>query len=634
MSRRPPQAFRWSSVDSLLKARQAHAQIVLLGQPQNLLLSKLVDLRCPLDYCSAVFRRIVLPDDFSYSCMIRALAMAGEPRESVSLYMELLLLGGGAAAAAPRPSHLMYPFVLKAASALSTAELGRQVHAHICKLGFHEDLFVGNSLIDMYCKCSLQEDARKMFDGMPLRDQVSWNSIIAGYASCGSTSRSLQLFDEMPESGNVVCWTAIVNGLGREGKISDMLAFFRRMLLSGDGAAPNAATMVSLLAACSSSCNWPAGRWVSSFIDVNAVPVNVMVTTALIDMHCRCGALTEARRRFNEAPQKNLATWNAMMTGYVRGGRPESAVNLFSLMAASSMAPNQITLVNLLSAFASMGALERGKEAHVDLVRSGAEVNVFLSTALVDMYAKCGEIALACLVFVKAAHKDLGLWNAMVTGLAAHGLAAEALTVFSQMSSAGATPNAVTFVGILSACSHAGLVDAGRENFRKMRKVYGLKPDLEHYACIVDLLGRAGHVEEALAMVEGMEMEPDFVIWGSLLNGCRIHHEVELAEKISRAAVFSSSKMANLSCSVLLSNIFASAGMWAEVAKVRRLMKESGERKVSGCSWMEAEGAMHRFLVEDATHEACPELHVTLDTRLVDGRSGHEGSAERSLRTV
>ncbi|CAA6654045.1 unnamed protein product [Spirodela intermedia] len=505
--------------------------------------------------------------------------------------MELLLLGGGGGAAAPKPSHLAYPFVLKAASALSMVELGRQVHAQICKLGFHGDLFVGNSLIDMYCKCSLMEDARKLFDGMPDRDQVSWNSIISGYASCGRTSCSLQLFDEMPASGN---------------------------------APPKRRHDGLPLAACSSSCNWPAGRWVSSFIDVNAVPVNVMVTTALVDMHCRCGALTEARRRFDEAPQKNLATWNAMMTGYVRGGRPESAVNLFSHMTATSLAPNEITLVNLLSAFASMGALERGKEAHVDLARSGADVNVFLSTALVDMYAKCGEITLACLVFVKAARKDLGLWNAMVTGLAAHGLAAEALTVFSQMSSAGAAPNEVTFVGILSACSHAGLVDAGRENFRKMRKVYGLKPDLEHYACMVDLLGRAGHVEEALAMVEDMEMEPDFVIWGSLLNACRIHHEIELAEKISKAVVFSSSKVANLGCSVLLSNIFASAGMWAEVARVRRLMKETGERKVSGCSWMEAEGAMHRFLVKDTAHDGSSELYVTLDTSLVDGRGGME----------
>ena len=536
--------------------------------------------------------------------------MAELPIDALSIYKEQLLHGS-------KPSNLAYPFLLKASSALVVVELGRQLHAHVSKLGFMCDLFVGNSLVNMYSKCSLIDDAQKMFDEMADRDQVTWNSIIAGYAGRGMTDKAVGMFEEMPENRNVVCWTAIIDGLGREGRISEMLFFFRRMLISTDGPGVNAVTMVSLLAACSAAFFWLAGRWVSTFIDVNSISLNVMVSTALVSMNCHCGALTEARRRFDEAPEKNLATWNAMMSGYVHGGYPESAIQLFSNMKEStSFAPDDITLVNLFSAFACMGALEKGKKAHTELLRRESKVNFILSTALVNMYAKCGDIDLACLVFVKTAHKDLGIWNAILTGLAAHGRAAEAMTVFSLMISAHVVPNGVTFIGILSACSHAGCVEMGRENFTKMIKYYALKPCLEHYACMVDLLGRAGHIVEALSLVEGMDMEPDHVIWVSLLNSCMIHNEIMLARMISNNML--QTKEPNLGCSMILSNIFARNGLWEDVAAVRRQVKESGVVKISGCSWVEVDGAIHKFLVEDTTHHIWPELYVVLDRLMND----------------
>ncbi|MQL77886.1 hypothetical protein Taro_010304, partial [Colocasia esculenta] len=507
-------SFLRSSVASLQQAQQVHAQIVVLGQhhySQNHLLSKLVDLRC-LEYALTVFRDIPFHDGFSYTSMIRAYATGGHPRQSLLFYWELLDSGS-------RPSNLTYPFVFKACSALSAVCVGRQVHGHVFKLGFGADVFVGNSLVDMYSKCFQPEAAQRV------------------------------------------------------------------------------------------------GRWVSTFISVNAMPLDVMLSTALIDMHSKCGELDKARRHFDEAPEKNLASWNAMLTGYVQGGFPEAAVQLFSDMRFTSLSPNQITLVNLLSAFASMGALELGTEAHIQSARSGMEINVFLATALVNMYSRCGAIGYACLVFTKTSDKDLGLWNAMLTGLAAHGHGKDVLTIFSQVERTGMRPNEITFIGVLSACSHSGLVEAGRENFRKMSEVYGLDAQLEHYSCMVDLLGRAGHLDEALALVHSMERPPDWVIWGSLLNACRIHNDIKLANEIG--SIIFSSKVPNLGCAVMLANIFAGAGMWADVARIRRLIKEAGVRKPSGCSWIEIEGIVHRFLVEDTIHEKSYEVYKML-TRLME----------------
>ncbi|KAJ8620673.1 hypothetical protein MRB53_029202 [Persea americana] len=452
------------------------------------------------------------------------------------------------------------------------------------------------------------------------RDGVSWNSIVSGCVHCGEIEVARLLFEDMPMRRNVVCWTALINGFGREGMIVEMLSLFLRMLVSGDDVRPNSATMVCLLSACSAASNSELGRWVSVFVDVNAMPLDIILVTALIDMHSKCGDLSKAKELFNRIPNKNLVSWNAMITGYVQCGLPEEAIRLFNQMQVDSVKPNEITMVNILTACASLGALDLGREVHLQLGRSGLKLNVIVATALVDMYSKCGSINDACLVFVKMSKKDVVLWNAMILGLAIHGNGRDSLSVFYQMESEGTRPNDATFIGILSACTHAGLVEEGRFYFQHSLKKHGLSPKLEHYACTVDLLGRAGHLDEAFALVRSMSVTPDSIIWGILLNACSIHQNVRLADEVGKFVLLE--KDPNLGCCILLSNIYAAAGWWGDVARVRRLMKEKGMRKPSGCSWIEVDGVVHRFLVEDTTHRETPELYEML------GRVMHQASFE------
>lgn len=515
-----------------------------------------------------------------------------------------------------KPSNFTYPFLLKACSMLGSVFEGEQIHTHVLRLGFGSDLFVCNSLIDMYCKCFCLDSARKIWDDMEVRDEVSWNSIISGYVQWGLVEKARELVEEMPVRRNVVCWTAMINGYGKKGDFVEMLSLFRQMLVSADEVEPNAATMVCLLSACSTLCNYEVGRFVSDFIDINKIPLNSILVTALIDMHSKCGDLEKAQRIFDGVSAKNLPSWNAIITGYVQRGLLEEAINLYGRMKAQSVKPNEITLVNVLSACAGLGALELGREVHLYLSRNGLELNVILATALVDMYAKCGKINDACLVFVKTDEKDVALWNAMIQGLAYHGDGRDAISVFSQMERAGLKPNDVTFIGVLSACNHSGLVEEGRFQFSSMDDKHGLSPKLEHYNCMVDLLGRAGHLEEAYDLIQNMVIPPDSIIWGALLSACRIHRNLEMADKIS--AAITAPQNPNIGFCILLSNIYASAGRWKDVARVRRLVKEQRIKKPSGCSWVEVDGVVHRFVVEDRNHLKFQEICAVYEILIYD----------------
>ncbi|XP_010278710.2 PREDICTED: pentatricopeptide repeat-containing protein At1g08070, chloroplastic-like [Nelumbo nucifera] len=509
-----------------------------------------------------------------------------------------------------RPSNFTYPFVFKACSTLSLLKVGEQVHAHVVKFGFESDLYVNNSLIDMYCKCSRINSAHHVLNEMQEKDEVSWNSIMSGYVHGGEVEKARQLFEEMPVRRNVICWTSLINGYGKEGNLEQMLSVFLRMLVSDDNVKPNSATMVCLLSACSSVSNLTLGRWISVFIDVNAIPLNVILCTALVDMHSKCEDVEKARRLFDVMPCKNLVSWNAMITGYVQRGLLEEAIQLFYAMQTESVEPNEITMVNVLSACAGLGALELGREVHLYVGQSSLELNEILATALIDMYSKCGSIDDACLVFVKTTKKDVALWNAMIMGLAYHGNGKDSLAVFRQMERDKPNPNDITFIGVLSACNHSGLVEEGRAQFDKMVNKHGLSPKVEHYACMVDLLGRAGYLNEAMELIKGMVVPPDSIIWGALLSACRIHRDVELASEVGEMML--SSKDPYLGFCILLSNIYASAGKWKDVARVRRLVKEKGIKKPSGRSWTEIDGVVHSFLVEDTAHMQSDEIYETL----------------------
>ncbi|KAI3951907.1 hypothetical protein MKW92_031010 [Papaver armeniacum] len=571
------------SSSNLTQITQIHAQIIVNGIALHThFLSKLIELRL-VDYARAFFNQIPSPTDYSWNSMIRLYTLNGLPQNSISLYSEMLKNDC-------KPSNFTYPSLFKACSTLSSIQLGEQIHTHVLKFGFHYDLFVNNSLIDMYCKCSCIYYAQLVLDEMPETDEVSWNSIISGYVSLGEMEKARVLFEQVPVRRNVVCWTSLINGYGRNGSSNEMVRLFLQMLVSGDDdVEPNSTTMVCLLSACSSPSDSKLGLWVSVFIDVNRIPV-----TTILDS-------------FDRMSCNSLVSWNAMITGYVQTARFEEAIRLFDLMQTHSVKPNEITMVNVLSACSGLGALELGKKVHIYLARNGLDLNVIVAAALVDMYTKCGRVNDACLVFVKTPNKDVALYNAMILGLAYHGRGSDSLAVFAEMERNGTHPNDVTFIGVLSGCNHSGLVREGRYKFWDMVNKYGMSPKIEHYSCMVDLLGRAGYLNEAFELIQNMEISPDSLIWSSLLSSCRIHLNIELADKI--AEVILSIQNPNSGSCILLSNIYASVGRWKDVIRMRRLVKEKGDKKPPGASWIELDGNIHKFVVEDIHHLQSKEIY-------------------------
>lgn len=333
--------------------------------------------------------------------------------------------------------------------------------------------------------------------------------------------------------------------------------------------------------------------------------------TTMMTCYAKHGELVAARVLFDEMEQKDVVCWNVMIDGYVQQGLPNEALVLFRRMLAEKVRPNEVTLVAVLSACGQIGALETGRWVHSYIENTGIKINVQVATSLIDMYSKCGSLEDSRLVFDRVNDKDVIAWNSMIVGYAMHGFSKDALRLFNEMCRVGLKPTDVTFIGILNACAHAGLVDEGWGFFNSMREEYAIVPKVEHYGCMVDILSRAGKLEEAYELVANMEIEPDLVVWGSLLGACRLHGNAQLGEKIAEYLV--SQKLANSGTYILLSNIFAAKGDWNAVARVRTLMKENGVQKEPGCSSIEVNNKVHEFLAGDLRHPNSKEIYMMLE---------------------
>ncbi|CAA7404226.1 unnamed protein product [Spirodela intermedia] len=456
------------------------------------------------------------------------------------------------------------------------------------------------------------------------------------YSSLGRLDHARALFGLSPDP-SVFSWTALIHAHAAAGRHRDALIFFAEMAAAG--VQPNAFTFSAALAACSLA----AGKALHSQALRLGLAGDPYVGTALLGVYSRAGDTTAARHLFDALPSKNLVSstamincyakagdlyaaravfdrtpapdavcWNAMIDGYTQHGRPAESVALFRRMLRSSGAamPDEVTLLTVLSACAQLGAMESGRWVHSYMSTRSIPMTAPLGTALIDMYSKCGSLEDACAVFDGIPQKDVIAWNAMIVGHAMHGNSREALALFSEMLAAGLRPTDITFVGVLNACSHAGLVAEGRALLLSMAERHGLLPKIEHYGCVVDLLGRAGLVEEAYELAQAMPVKPDAVVWGSLLGACRLHGKAALGEKI--AAFLVAAGEANSGTYVLLSHIRAAAGDWEAAARVRILMKDGGVRKEPGAAAMEVDGRLHEFLVGDVGHPRSAEIYAEL----------------------
>ncbi|PKI41251.1 hypothetical protein CRG98_038363 [Punica granatum] len=334
--------------------------------------------------------------------------------------------------------------------------------------------------------------------------------------------------------------------------------------------------------------------------------------TSMITCYAKHGEMGKARWLFDEMPERDVVCWNVMIDGYAQNGFPNEALVMFrSMMSDAKLRPNEVTVLAVLSACGQMGALEMGRWLHSFIENSKIRDNLHLETALIDMYSKCGSLEDARLVFEWMNKKDVVAWNSMISGYAMHGFSRDALATFDEMRRLGINPNDVTFIGVLNACGHTGMVREGRMLFNMMKDKYGIEPKVEHYGCLVNLLGRAGHLEEAYDLVKGMRPEPDIVIWSSLLGACRLHDDLALGEEI--AELLLEQNPASSGTYALLSNIYANSGNWIEVARIRGMMKSKGVVKEKGCSSIEVDNTVHEFLARDTKHPRCQEIYLMLE---------------------
>jgi pentatricopeptide repeat protein len=378
------------------------------------------------------------------------------------------------------------------------------------------------------------------------------------------------------------------------------------------GAQPDKFTFPRVLKACANLEALHQGREIHGDIVRRGLESDVFIGNALIDMYAKCGVLKTARDLFDKMPQRDIVSWNSVIAGYGQSGYCDEALNLFREMVLAGMKLDAVSIACGLPACASLGALRQGKEIHRYIIRTEIAGNGFVACALIDMHSKCGSIEDARQVFDRIPKEDLVVWNAMIKGYAMHGQGKSAVSLYHQMLLSGKKPDHITFLAVLYACNHAGLVNEGRKYFDSMGQHYGVRPRVEHYACMVDLLGRAGFLDEAQNLITMMPIEPNASVFGALLSGCRVHGNINLAEcAANRLFELEPNNPGNY---VLLSNIYAAAGKWEEVAKVRAVMKEKGLKKPAGCSWIEVKNKVHTFLVGDKLHPQSEHIYEKIES--------------------
>lgn len=509
------------------------------------------------------------------------------------------------------PFHLdfTFPSMLKLCAGLVMKDMGFEILVHVLKLGLDAEIYVHNAVIHMLVSCSELELARKVFDESPVRDLVSWNSLINGYVKGGKVKDALKLFQEM----------------------------------QGAGVEPDEVTMIGVVSSCAALEDLDLGRKFHQYIEESGLLMTVPLANVLMDMYLKCRDFERAQRIFNsmekktdvswttmivgyaragyldvarklleKMPEKDVVPWNALIGGYVHANCGKEALALFHEMQASNIQPDAVTMVHCLSACSQLGALDVGIWTHHYIGKHKLFLNVAVGTALVDMYAKCGNINRALQVFHEMQTRNPLTWTVIIVGLAFHGNPRDAISYFSEMISVGIVPDEITFLAVLTACCHGGLADEGRKYFAQMSSKFNLSPGIKHYSCMVDLLGRAGLLEEAEALINSMPIQfhSDPVLWGALFFACRAHGNFSLGEKAGL-------KLLELDphdsgTYVLLAHMYGDTNMWDKAGKMRKLMKERGVEKTPGCSSIEVNGIVYEFIVRDKSHPESEQIYNCL----------------------
>lgn len=469
---------------------------------------------------------------------------------------------------------------LTAVSQLQELSLGQQLHAYVVKKSGALHVRIFNALIVMYSRCGNVETAFKAFEKMRERDVVSWNTMVSAFVQNGLDDEGLMLVCEMQK---------------RQLKIDSV-------------------AVIAILSATSNLRDQETGKQTHAYLLRHGIQAEG-IDSYLIDAYAKCGLIETAARLFANTAgcDRDSATWNAMIAGYMQNGLIERALVVFRQMLAHNLIPNSVSLVSILPACNPMGCVALGMQLHAFAIRHFLDQNVYVSTALVDMYSKSGAIAYAEKVFSGAPERNSVTYTNMMLGYGQHGMGGKALSLFCSLRGHGIQPNAIAFVAILSACSHSGFVDEGLHLFDSMKREYNIRPSAEHYSCVVDMLGRAGRVSEAYEFVEGLGEEGNVLgIWGSLLGACKLHKEFELGKTVADKLLEMEPGSRTMGYHVLLSNIYAEQGNWSNVDSLRKVMRGKHLQKEPGSSWIEVAGCVNRFVSRDQKHQKCDEIYKTL----------------------
>lgn len=579
-----PDGFAYSAVlqscigmDCIDLGDMVHAQIIIRGFGSNVVVSTtLLNMYAKLgklEEANRVFCSMAEHNEVSWNAMISGFTAHGLHWEAVDHFAKMKEKGFV-------PNVYTLVSVLKAVGMLGDVEKGKQVHECASEFGMQDNILVGTALIDMYSRCGDLLEARSIFDMNFAECEVNgpWNAMITGYSQRKCSQQALQLYVKM-------CQNYIRSDIYTFCSVFDAIANLR----------------------CLSLVKEVHGIVLKSGYD----SIDLSIENAIADAYSKCGSLENVKKIFNRMKCRDVVSWTTLVTGCSQCSEWEEAVIIFSQMRQEGFTPNNFTLASLLTACANLCYLEYGRQIHGLLFKSGFDTVTYVESALIDMYAKGGCIIDAEKVFNRISNPDVVSCTAMLAGYACHGSVARALWHFKRMEVMGIKPSAVTLLCVLFTCSHAGLVEEGLQYFWSMEKDYGLVPNMEHYACVVDLLGRVGCLNEAFEFIMKMPIEPDEMVWQSLLAACRIHGNVEFGEIAAKKIL--SLGPGYSSTYVLLSNTYMETGSFNDGVDVRKVMKEQGVKKEPGYSWISLDGRVHKFYAGDTNHPQKDDIYAKLE---------------------
>ncbi|XP_071734325.1 pentatricopeptide repeat-containing protein At2g22070 [Rutidosis leptorrhynchoides] len=588
-----------------------------------------------IDCARRLFDEMPERDSVSWTAMMVGYNQMGRFEYAIKMFVDMI-------SSKVIPTQYTFTIILASCAAVKSLEIGRRVHSFVMKVGLGSYISVANSLLNMYAKSGDLLTAESVFRRMKLKSTSSWNTMISMHMQRKRFDLARTQFEKMADR-DIVTWNSMISGYNQHGFDIEALNMFSNML-KNSVLKPDKYTLASVLSACANVNDVNFGKQIHGYlvrtefdlsdtvgnalismyskigdvkiaqktVEQNRISnLNIIAFTALLDGYIKQGDMNSAKQIFDSLKDRDVVAWTAMIVGYMQNGFNNEAMCLFRSMIKDGPEPNSYTLAAMLSVSSSLASLEHGKQIHARAIKSELAPSVSVSNALINMYAKSGNIGNAQRVFYMISWlKDTVSWTSMVHSFAQHGHGAESLDLFEKMLSLDIKPDHITYVGVISACTHMGLVEKGRGYFKMMQETHGIEPTLSHYACMIDLYGRAGKLKEAWDFIRNMPIEPDAISWGSLLNSCSVHKNMDLAKVAAEKLLLIEPD--NSGAYAALANVYSACGKWDEAADIRKSMKVKQVKKDQGFSWVQIRNQVHVFGAEDRVHPERDEIYQNM----------------------